>query len=470
MGHDKLTSRLLVCVALVTLSLSACGSGGGDGQSNNIHSSGGGDDAGADANVGEDAGDGLPSTVTYYQHVKPILDGRCTRCHVDGGIAPFGLTTYAQAEAVSASMATQVTAKLMPPWLAGDECTEYKHDYSLTDRQIALIDKWIDQDTPEGDASNPADPLPDVGGGLSRVDLTLKMPQTYTPQESPDDYRCIPIEWPESEATYVTGFGIEPDQKEIVHHVIAYLAAPGLADAVTQKDAAEDGPGYTCFGGPGVGNQNPQSDQSATWLGSWAPGGQGHDLPDGTGIEVKPGSTIILQVHYNTLSADPAPDQTEMVVKLDSQVDNPAYYIPWTNPSWLGGDSMKIPAGSSDTTHSFGYDAASYLGTDLLIHDVGFHMHNLGSKGRLWINRSDGSEDCLLDIPRWDFDWQFGYRLASPTKLEIGDQLNIECTWDNSPSNQPVIDGQRQQPRDVTWGDGTTDEMCLGLLYVTLAP
>jgi hypothetical protein len=427
------------------------------------------DDADQPDVADEDSG---PSTgdVTYYEHIKPILDGRCASCHVQDGIAPFTIDTYDEAFALRASIGAAVSSRTMPPWLAGDGCTEYKHDFSLTDEQIDLIERWVELDAPEGDASNAGAPLPEVGGGLSRVDLTLGMPQSYTPQQSPDDYRCFALDWPEDSTKYVTGFGVEPGHDQTVHHVIAYLAAPGLADEIAQKEAAEDGPGYTCFGGPGVGTQDPTGGNNASWLGSWAPGGQGHDFPEGTGIPAEPGSTIILQVHYNTLTADPAPDQTEIMVKLDDNVDKEAMYLPWANPAWLQSDAaMRIPAGSTDTTHSFSYDIASFAGTDVMIYDVGFHMHTLGTKGRLWIDRDDGSEDCLLDIPRWDFNWQFGYRLDEPTRLEAGDSLGIECQWDNSAENQPIVDGERLTPRDVSWGDGTTDEMCLGLFYVTFA-
>jgi hypothetical protein len=456
---------LLVCL-LGTFTI-ACGSDENPNATNNGTPDASGNDASQQGDTDEQDTD-LAAEATYYQHVKPILDARCTGCHVPDGIAPFELGTYEQATAMKAGIRAHVNARTMPPWLAAEGCTEYQHDFSLTQTQIDTITAWVDQDTPEGDPNNPADPLPEVGGGLTRTDLTLKMPEPYTAQSSPDDYRCIPIEWPEDSTKYVTGFGVNPDQDQLVHHVIAYLAAPALADEVAQKDAAEDGPGYTCFGGPGVGTQNPTDSNATTWLGSWAPGGLGSNFPDGTGIKVEPGSTVILQVHYNTLIAEPAADQSEITLKLDDQVDKEALYIPWTNPQWLNGDSMMIPAGTSDTTHKWGFNIAAVIGQNVVIHDVAFHMHNLGEKGRLWIEHADGSESCLLDIPAWDFDWQFGYRLKNTKTLTSTDKLNIECEWDNSAQNQPVVDGERLPPRDVTWGDRTTDEMCLGLFYVTM--
>ena len=95
------------------------------------------------------------------------------------------------------------------------------------------------------------------------------------------------------------------------------------------------------------------------------------------------------------------------------------------------------------------------------------HMHNRGKAIRLDLIRSDGTEDCLLDIPEWDFNWQGGYRFKEPVQANAGDQLRITCTWDNSAENQPIIDGEPLAPRDLQWGDGSFDEMCLGSVRMT---
>jgi hypothetical protein len=117
--------------------------------------------------------------------------------------------------------------------------------------------------------------------------------------------------------------------------------------------------------------------------------------------------------------------------------------------------------------HSFAADPTPLAGdVPIEIHDVGLHLHNLGKSARMSIERADGSETCLLDIPRWDFHWQGNYRLAQPVTLSPGDRLKVECRWDNSPPNQPIIDGKPKVPADVTWGEGTNDEMCLGLFYM----
>jgi hypothetical protein len=106
-------------------------------------------------------------------------------------------------------------------------------------------------------------------------------------------------------------------------------------------------------------------------------------------------------------------------------------------------------------------------GEPFIVHSAGLHMHYLGTAGSLAVARDGGGEDCMLRIDEWDFDWQGGYTLTEPLRVTPADTLRISCTWDNSAENQPVVGGAVIEPQDVQWGEGTTDEMCLGVLYVT---
>jgi hypothetical protein len=59
--------------------------------------------------------------------------------------------------------------------------------------------------------------------------------------------------------------------------------------------------------------------------------------------------------------------------------------------------------------------------------------------------------------------------LREPVQLNPGDQLEVECHFDNTAANQMIVNGQRLEPRDVNWGEATTDEMCLGNVLVSPA-
>jgi len=421
----------------------------------------------ADGGGGSGGGGGAPGGPTWHQDVQPIVARSCEGCHTPGAIAPFALRTWEEARPWHDAMRLAVESRTMPPWLAGPGCNEYRHDPSLTQEEIDTIVAWSLAGAPEGEPATPVPPAPI--GGLDRVDRELEMPEAYTPRQHPDDYRCFLLDWPEEELSFITGFQAVPGAPTEVHHVIAFLIEPDLVDDAEARDAAEEGPGWTCFAGPGVGS----GANSFRWLGAWAPGSTGADFPAGTGLRMEPGSKIALQVHYNTLTAGATPDRTRVQFKVARQVESEAIVVPFTNPNWLRGDAMAIPAGEADVRHAWSFPLSLYvagLGGEagpLLLHAAALHLHQLGTRASIRIDRAEDA--CVLEIPRWDFHWQSIFDLRQPIRIEPGEEVILECHWDNTPENQMVIDGARLPAQDVAWGEGTRDEMCLGILYVTPA-
>ena len=410
----------------------------------------------------EDVKQGAPAApspegaVTYYQHLKPVIDAKCARCHVAGTVAPFSLDSYERAKDFAKPSLRAVESGSMPPWKFDDGCNEYVGDYSLSDAEKRLFAEWVEQGALEGDAQKPA-PAIDIGDPkFSRTDLTLTLPEPYTPTESPDEYRCFPIAWPRTETAFMTGFRPTPGNPKIVHHIEVYHVPAAEAARVTAMDAADEGPGYSCFSGPGAGTGT---------IGGWAPGSPGYDYPDGVGIQIDPGAILVVQVHYNTSAAPPAPDQSKVELKIDAQAARGGYNF-WTNYRWSVARQMPIPAGNADVKHTWTADPTTLSGNKpLLLYTASIHMHSLGRTGYMKLKRKAGGEECLLRISDWDFHWQGGVRFTKPITIEPGDQIEMQCGFDNSAENQGLgPDDQPLAPRDVNWGEGTRDEMCLGLL------
>ncbi len=469
---------------------------------------------------------GDTSGLTYYGDTKAIVDARCATCHRAGDIGPFPLTTYEEVQAFAGPVRASVLSGSMPPWQPSADCNSYLHNIDLRDDERETLLAWLDAGTPEGDpADAPETTEPDLPG--FEADLSLQLPEPYTPVREPDDYRCQLIEWPAETTQYVTGLRVTPDQRAIVHHVIMFVASPEQAEQYRAYDAGEEGPGYTCYGGPtadgegtdlsdldpaellavlerlGIsvadvrsGNLTPEQ-QAALFqeigggmggafrtIGSWVPGTPAAPFPAGTGIRVEPGSLLVAQFHYNTLSAAPVADQSTIEIAVADSVEREATTLPvldvaWVSNGLIGGDAMTIPAGEANVEHSttvafdalFAGVARDRLGlapdAPLVIHSANHHMHELGRTQRAEIRHADGSTSCLLDIPDWDFQWQGAYTLENPVTFRPSDTLWMGCSWDNSAANQPIIDGVAREPMDVSWGEGTTDEMCLGSYYVT---
>lgn len=398
--------------------------------------------------------------LTYWKDTKAIFEQKCNRCHLaKGGVGPFPLTSYKFVNTYKQSIKTSVANGTMPPWQADKSCGTYTNDISLTPVEKAKILQWVDQGAKEGDPNDYVAPPAPGKLGLDRVDLTLKMKKSYTIKKKPDDYRCFVLDWPHTTNKFVTGFQVNPGNAKIVHHVIAYVAKKSEVAQYTKKDP--NGDGYTCYGTAG-------GPAGLRWLGVWAPGVPGAGYYKDTGIKVEPGSKIIVQLHYNVLPTANESDLTSVDFRLEDSVKKEAILFPYTNPQWLRGQNMKIAANDSNATHSFNLPL-SFLSLvapkvkGLTIYSAMLHMHQLGASGRL----SLGGNQCLLNIPKWDFNWQLIFHLSQPVKLGMSDSVGITCSWNNSAANQPIVDGKKRTPADVYWGDGTYDEMCLGIVYMT---
>ncbi|WP_146155689.1 monooxygenase [Enhygromyxa salina] len=439
----------------------------GDGDSGD----GDGDPGDGDGDPGD--GDGDSSALTYYKDAKPILDANCVTCHVEGGIGPFALQTWAQVEQWAPIIAPSIADLSMPPWPPNPSCNSYEDERLLGIDERELLLEWIDAGFPEGDpADAPPDPEPPAP---FEADFSVSLPEPYTPTQVPDDYRCFVIPWPDSltEPTYVTAQVVEPDQLQLVHHVISFVADPDDADFYIGLDEADPAPGYECFGGPG------KLDWTARWLGDWVPGMDAWYAPPGSGIEVQPGSSLIVQVHYNNLNAEPVADQTTLGFQISDTVERPGTFVPVTKFEWIAGfGNMTIPAGEANVHHSatldrehelFQYTLAS-LGVgpseEVDVWRSALHMHLLGTQARLSITQDNASEDCLVQIDDWDFNWQGDYMFNEAVPFGAGDTMQLDCWYDNTEANQPIVNGEPKQPETVGWGDGTFDEMCLGIIYV----
>ena len=169
--------------------------------------------------------------------------------------------------------------------------------------------------------------------------------------------------------------------------------------------------------------------------------------PEGTGIRLPAGRPLVLQVHYNLAGGD-LPDRSAVALQLAEQVDREAFVLSVANTRF------EVPPGEAEVTdvatrRLFGEDVP------LRIHGIAPHMHRLGRSLQVEVWDAEHA-DCLVDVPRWDFDWQDLFFYEEPVDVRGSHRVAIACTWDTRGATEPV-----------TWGDGTADEMCLALLYVT---
>jgi len=396
----------------------------------------------------------LVSGPTFSKEVVRIFQDHCQTCHHPGDIAPFSLMTYADAAPYADSIKFMTSTHQMPPWKPVDGCGDFTDadTRTLPQSDIDTIAKWVANGAPEG---NPADlPTPKSftnGWALGQPDLVLSYPETYTPGAAGDIYRCLPMPTNLTQDTYVSAIDIRPGDRQTVHHVIAYVDSSGASQQLDDNDA---GPGYTCFGGPGFAISDPAS---AT-LGGWAPGMRPVTLPDGVAYKLNANSRVVLQIHYHPHNAAPKADRTEIGIYFSKQkpkqilrivpLINQSFTIPPGDPNYRVTASLPIP-----------------LPVDAHLQLIAPHMHLLGRRMHVTATTPKGGSQCLVDINDWDFNWQGMYLYRNPVPLPAGTRLQLESFYDNSADN---FRNPNSPPKAVSWGEQTTDEMCIAFLGVTL--
>lgn len=321
--------------------------------------------------------------------------------------------------------------------------------------------------------------------------LDIAMPAAYTPRApygaGTDDYRCFVLDPKLKQDAFLTGIDVKPGNADVVHHVILFQARADQAVQVAAADAKDKGPGWTCFGGTGLENDLGGLDR-APWIGAWAPGGGEQVHAADVGVPLPKGSRIIMQVHYNLLAGD-APDTSKARLRLapgTAELDAlqtvllPAPVELPCRPGKTGRLCDRTTA-VADVVERFGRvgKIADYFGFlcgqatpgpeqsctrrapyDMTIRAVAGHMHLLGRQVSITANGR-----TVLDIDDWNFDDQ-GSDPVDPVAIKEGDELTVTCTHDQSMRDiNPSLEGLPE--RYVVWGEGTTDEMCLGILLVT---
>lgn len=385
-------------------------------------------------------------TVTFAKDIAPIVYKSCTPCHRPGEVAPFTLCGYEDARKRAAQIAAVVESRVMPPWKA-DSRGEFHDERRLSNDEIGLLKQWAAEGAKEGPrAATPPAPTFPSGWGLGQPDAALAPQEDYAlAADGRDVYRCFVLPNPNDADRFLAAIEFKPGNRAVVHHVIAYLDATGQG---RKLDAADPGPGYSAGGG-GIGFA------PSGFLGGWAPGNYPRRLPEGVGIPWPKGSDIVLQVHYHK-SGKPETDRTRIgLYYTRGAVDKKLYTLPLMQPL------LMIPAGKAD------YTATAQLPVvfDASLLTILPHMHLLGTSINVTATLPDGATMPLIRIPRWDFNWQNTYAYREPVKLPKGTKLQLTATYDNTSANPR---NPNSPPKLVTWGEQTTDEMCLAFLGFTV--
>jgi hypothetical protein len=226
-----------------------------------------------------------------------------------------------------------------------------------------------------------------------------------------------------AEDKWVTAYEILPSERDVVHHVIVQVHEKG-ADA---RDREEGAGGYWAI---------------------YVPGNGANIYPQGFARKIPAGARVSFQIHY-TPSGKAKKERLRMgLVFAKSPPQYEVRTVAVANPK------IAIPAGASHHVET----KSQRVPFDMPVTSFMAHMHIRGKAFKYEVTHADGKSEVLLDIPRYDFNWQLRYDYKQPKLIPRGSTVKITAVYDNSAENKANPDPTKL----VKWGSQTVDEMMIG--------
>ncbi|MBK8340797.1 MAG: hypothetical protein IPK99_12750 [Flavobacteriales bacterium] len=407
----------------------------------------------------------LPDTVTFAQHIAPLLWENCTPCHRPGQAGPFSLITYQDARRKAKTIRLVTSKRYMPPWPADTSFSRFLGERVLNEGQIALITKWVEQGTLPGDTSKlPAPPVFRGTSLLGEPDVVVWLRDTFRiPGDGRDRFVITKAPFELARDTFLRAIEFVPGNRRLVHHMngamINYAdgAKRDVFWSATNYVNAEEASGPTAFKALALENDDSSWPALVPSAVNYLPGMAPVLPPEGIGglFVKKKGAFLLNSLHYGPSARDTS-DRSHFNLWFAPQAPSrPLQEISMGSNHTLVEPPLHLGPGEVKSFHT------SYvLTTDISVLTVNPHMHLLGKKFVAFAVAPSGDTIPLVRINDWDFRWQYAYTFPRLLPLTKGTVVHVLGSFDNTAANpnQPF-----DPPRDVTGTDSrfmrTTDEM-----------
>jgi len=410
----------------------------------------------------------IPATVTYTEHIAPIYYANCDVCHRPGGSAHFSLASYEDARKNGAS-AYVVKEKIMPPWPADPHYTEFVGQRILSDHDIKMIQKWVDEGMPEG-PKDKLTPMPNypVGSIVGTPDMRIPVPPVFLKANSYDKFLLIKVPFQLPADTFASLVEFEPGRNNVVHHVNGDMVKYDFdkkKDVFAGEqvfpfpwDTATLLQDFRKMNLPNDDGTYPVLQKSVV---NYLPGVFGQKYPEGIGGFSLPRKGVFLlnDMHYGFTNKDDIWDSSYINIFFSkTPPSRPLQEFQIGTLSSFGNapvlpDLIILPNTVKQVYSKF------TISKDISIVTVNPHMHLLGKSFKAYAVQPNGDTIKLISIPRWDFNWQYFYTFKKMVKVPAGSTIIAEGVYDNTKEN---LNNPFSPPQLVTDQNGSmraTDEM-----------
>jgi hypothetical protein len=363
--------------------------------------------------------------ISYAERIAPLLTEKCMSCHREGGVAPWAMNSYDRLRGFAPMMREVIRTKRMPPWHADPHYGSFVGDRSLTVEETKTLVHWIEAGAPRGSGPDPLTKADRQWSewSLGKPDLIVEVPAYEVPATGVVAYQYPYADNPLGRDVWIRAIEILPGNRSVVHHVLAGIDDPGNGERRAIRGQIGE-------------------------LGGYAPGKNAAPYPADTGILLRKEARFRFQMHY-TPNGKAASDVTRLGIWFHDKPPRHALEM-----SLIYDTSLEIPANAKLHAHSL----EQVFDRDVMLYSLLPHAHLRGRSAKFTAHYQDGTEEILLSVPKYDFNWQPLYVLNPSKFIPAGTRVVLDMTWDNSAQNPANPDPSQV----VRWGDQTWEEMNVG--------
>jgi mono/diheme cytochrome c family protein len=378
--------------------------------------------------------------ISYSDEIAPLLADNCVACHRQGGIAPWAMTDYNMVRGFSLMIREVVRTKRMPPWHADPAVGHFSNDRSLTTAETQTLVHWVEAGAPRGEGPDPLTEIDQDWGvwavqdpTLGEPDYIIDIPAAEIPATGVVDYMYHYVPNTVGKDVWVKAAEILPGDRAVLHHTITTF-------------------GYMETEGPRKGHLKREGQGG---LRGYVPGMISQHFPKDTGVFLPADATLEFQMHYTTNGRATVDESKLGLWVYDEPPEHSVFSLILMNTR------IKIPAYDKNHKES----AERVMPKAAIIYNLLPHSHFRGKASEFSVVYPDGTEEVLLKVPNYDFNWQTTYELAEPKYIPAGTKIVHTTWWDNSAQNHANPDPSV----DVTWGEQSWEEMLFGAVLMRMA-
>ena len=376
------------------------------------------------------------NTPSYREDIAPIISENCASCHREGGIAPFAMDSHTMVLGWSPMIREVLMTKRMPPGQIDAHIGEFINDMVLADSDAQKLIHWIEAGAPNDAASPAEDPLAQLSWPASEwafgePDYVIEIPPQEVPATGILDYYNAMVDIDIPEDRWVRASQYIPGDRTVLHHTLHSIIPPGATSGGSLLGGDPDRPGIA----PYIPGQSPRQE------------------PPNTGGLLQAGSKIAMQMHFTTTGKATVDESRIGVwfypkdfVPAERMSGQCACHFP---PTWVN-----IPPFDPD----YEMQQTITIPEDSRLFSMTPHMHFRGKRMRFTAYYPDGTEEELINIANYNYNWQLAYTLKEPKFLPAGTKITAVGAFDNSAQNKMNPDPARSVP----WGLQSMDEMFFG--------